>query len=143
MTANTPASRKAKGSRLEKYVAKRLNEVLSKDYGVKAQRMPMSGAIEGLKGDVFVNLPIHFECKNSEKWTIPEWWEQASDQAGLGKMPCLIVSRNYCNDPLAVIRYEDLLTFLAYALETGWVSYIRKGRTTMRTRPRGENEKTN
>lgn len=48
--------------------------------------------------------------------------------------PCLIVSRNYCNDPLAVIRYEDLLTFLAYALETGWVSYIRKGRTTMRTK---------
>ena len=42
------------------------------------------------------------------------------------------MSRNYCNDPLAVIRFEDLLTFMAYALESGWVSYIRKGRTTIR-----------
>jgi len=33
---------------------------------------------------------------------------------------------------LAVIRFEDLLTFMAYALESGWVSYIRKGRTTIK-----------
>jgi hypothetical protein len=131
MTANTSASKKAKGTRLEKEVAKRMNQVL-KEYGVSAKRMPMSGAIEGFKSDIFVNLPVSIECKNSEKWTIPEWWDQTTSQAGLGKMPILIMSRNYCQDPLAVIRYEDLLTFMAYALESGWVSYIRKGRTTIR-----------
>jgi hypothetical protein len=131
MTANTPASKKQKGTRLEKEVAKRINEVL-REYGVNAKRMPMSGAIEGFKSDIFVNLPVSIECKNSEKWNVPEYWEQAEGQAGLGKMPILIMSRNYCNDPLAVIRFEDLLTFMAYALESGWVSYIRKGRTTIR-----------
>lgn len=141
MTAHTTQTRKAKGSRLEKLVAKRINEVLGKDYGIKAQRMPLSGAIDGLKSDIFVNLPVAFECKNQEKWTIPEWWDQATSQAGLGKMPCLIVSRNYCQEPLAIIRFEDLLTFMAYALETGWVSYIRKGRTTMRTKLGDKNAK--
>jgi hypothetical protein len=131
MTANTPASKKQKGTRLEKEVAKRMNEVL-REYGVNAKRMPMSGAIEGFKSDIFINLPVSIECKNSEKWNVPEYWEQTEGQAGLGKMPILIMSRNYCNDPLAVIRFEDLLTFMAYALESGWVSYIRKGRTTIR-----------
>lgn len=132
MTANTPASKKQKGTRLEKEVAKRITEVLG-EYGVKAQRMPMSGAIEGFKSDIYVpSLPISIECKNSEKWNVPEYWEQASSQAGLGKMPILVMSRNYCQDPLAVIRFEDLLTFMAYALESGWVSYIRKGRTTIK-----------
>jgi hypothetical protein len=131
MTANTPASKKQKGTRLEKEVAKRINEVL-REYGVQAKRMPMSGAIEGFKSDIFINLPVSIECKNSEKWNVPEYWDQASSQAGLGKMPILVMSRNYCNEPLAVIRFEDLLTFMAYALESGWVSYIRKGRTTIR-----------
>jgi hypothetical protein len=131
MTANTSASKKAKGTRLEKYIAERMNKVLG-EYGVRAKRMPLSGAIEGFKSDIFINLPVSIECKNSEKWTVPEWWDQATSQAGLGKMPILIMSRNYCNDPLAVIRFEDLLTFMAYALESGWVSYIRKGRTTKR-----------
>lgn len=131
MTANTPASKKAKGTKLEKEIAKRIREVLG-EYGINAKRMPMSGAIEGFKSDIFVNLPVSIECKNSEKWNVPEFWEQTTNQAGLGKMPILVMSRNYCNDPLAVIRFEDLLTFMAYALEAGWVSYIRKGRTTIR-----------
>jgi hypothetical protein len=131
MTANTSASKKAKGTRLEKYIAERMNKVLG-EYGVRAKRMPLSGAIEGFKSDIFINLPVSIECKNSEKWTVPEWWDQATSQASIGKMPILVMSRNYCNDPLAVIRFEDLLTFIAYALESGWVSYIRKGRTTKR-----------
>ena len=76
MTANTPASKKQKGTRLEKEVAKRMNEVL-REYGVNAKRMPMSGAIEGFKSDIFINLPVSIECKNSEKWNVPEYWEQA------------------------------------------------------------------
>lgn len=131
MTANTSASKKAKGTRLEKEVARRITEVLG-EYGVKARRMPMSGAIEGFKSDIFVNLPVSFECKNTEKWTVPEWWDQTTSQASMGKMPILVMSRNFCNDPLAVIRFEDLLTFMAYALESGWVSYIRKGRGSIR-----------
>lgn len=137
--ATTSATKKAKGTRLEKMVAKRINEVLGRDYGIEAKRMPMSGAIEGFKSDIFVNLPVSLECKNHETWSVPQWWEQTTKQAGLGKMPILVMSRSYCNDPLAVIRFEDLLTFMAYALETGWVSYIRKGRGTIRTKLGGKN----
>ena len=48
MVANKTSSKKAKGTRLEKYVSKRINQVL-KEYGVEAKRMPMSGAIDGFK----------------------------------------------------------------------------------------------
>lgn len=59
MVANKTSSKKAKGTRLEKYVSKRINQVL-KEYGVEAKRMPMSGAIDGFKSDIFVNLPVSF-----------------------------------------------------------------------------------
>lgn len=122
--AKTTRSKKAKGTRLEKYVASRLRSVLKVD----AKRMPMSGAIEGFKSDIFTDLPIAIECKNQECWNIPEWWEQAETQAPLGRMPILVISRNYAKEPLAVLRFEDLLTFMDYSMDAGWVSYIRKGR---------------
>ena len=54
MTANTSATRKAKGNRLEKLIAKRMDEVLG-EYGITAKKMPMSGAIEGFKSDQAFN----------------------------------------------------------------------------------------
>lgn len=122
---------KAKGSRLERQVAHRIKEVLG-SYGVDARRMIMSGAIEGFKSDIQINLPISIECKNQEKVKLWEWWEQAESSCGTNKLPTLIISRNHIKEPLAVIKFEDLLFFMELAIQSGWVSSIRKGSKIMR-----------
>ena len=110
MTAHTFGSKKAKGKRLEKYLAKRIREKgLDKD----AKRMPMSGAIEGFKSDIFTHLPFTFEAKNQEKVALWEWWNQAKAQEAPYRPAVLVVGGNY-RPALAVI---DLETFLNMILE--------------------------
>ena len=127
MTAKAFRSKKAKGKLLEKLVAQRLKEVLA-EYGIDAKVMPMSGAISGFKSDIFTNLPVNIECKNQERVSLWEWWEQAENQTSIGRFPTLVISRNYQKEPLAVLRFEDLLTLFEWSLQAGWVSSIRKGR---------------
>lgn len=120
--AHTYRSRKEKGRRTEVEVAKRLHEVLDVD----ARRMPLSGG-GTIKGDIYCPaLPVSFECKAQEKLNFWESFQQAREQAGLGKMPILVADRNYEKDKLAVLRFEDLLTLMDFAIQGGWVSYIPK-----------------
>lgn len=121
------SSAKQKGKRLEYQIASRINSVLGSK-GITAKRMVLSGAAEGLEGDIMTNLPVDFELKNQETWKIHEWWEQAESQCRAGKFPVLVMSRNHMKEPLAVIKFEDLLTLFDYALEAGWVSSFKKGR---------------
>ena len=112
-------SLKAKGVRLEKDVAKRIEEVLG-DHGAKATRTPMSGAIERFKGDIFTNLPISIECKNKERLNFREAWNQAKRDSGQ-KIPILMTSKNHDPEILCMLELEDLLTLMDYALQGGWV----------------------
>lgn len=122
MVAKTYRSKKAKGRSLEKEVAKRLRQVLGDDHAVN---MPLSGG-GSLKGDVYTQLPISIECKKQERVQIWEFWEQARQQASTGKMPVLCLDRNYNKDVLSVLRFEDLLTLMDFAIQGGWVSYFPK-----------------
>lgn len=131
-------SAKSKGTRLEKDIARRINEVLG-SYGVQARRMPMSGAIEGFKSDIYINLPIAIEAKNQEKVKLWEWWKQTEEQCPNAKLPALVISRNYNKDPIAIIRFEDLLFFMELAVQSGWVSSIRKGKKIIRKKTYNEN----
>ena len=119
-----PRSSKEKGTRLEKFISKRLEEVLG-SYGVKATRMPLSGAIDRFKSDIYTNLPISFECKNVERLDFREAWRQCTQDAG-SKIPILATHRNNEKDILCLINFEDLLFFFELALQTGWVSGIKK-----------------
>jgi len=112
-------SSKNKGTRLEKLVSKRLEEVLG-DYGIKATRMPMSGAIDRFKSDIYTNLPISFECKNVERLDFREAWRQCTQDAG-SKIPILATHRNNEKDILCLINFEDLLFFFELSLQAGWV----------------------
>lgn len=108
MTAHTFRSQKAKGVRLEKLVAKRIREMgLDKD----AKRMPMSGAIEGFKSDIFTHLPFTFECKNQEKVSLWEWWNQAKSQQTPYKPAVLVVGGNF-RPALAVVDLDTLLNLI-------------------------------
>lgn len=105
MAANTAASKKSKGRKLELRIAAELRAV-----GIDAKRTPLSGA-GWMKGDVTEigsnNMWVH-ECKNQEKVKLWEWWEQTKSQAfGLQK-PVLHVSGNY-REVLTIMKVEDYM----------------------------------
>lgn len=90
----TKKGARIKGKRLEWLVAKRLCDI-----GLDAKRVPLSGALAWLKGDVaefhLGSKHVH-ECKNHESLAIQEWWRQAAAQAiNDGETPVLHFSSNY------------------------------------------------
>ena len=106
MTAKTPKSKKAKGKTLEREVAKAYRHKLFP----KAQSMPMSGAMQFNKGDIFKGVVDEWkdECKNQETTKLWEWWEQTVNQCyGLEK-PVLHIKKNY-SEILSVIRFSDYI----------------------------------
>lgn len=109
MTANNARTRKAKGSRLEHWLAAELRRS-GADPG--ARRMPMSGALAHFKGDIFTKLPYSFECKNQETTKVWEWYGQAKDDASGLEKPVVIFSRNY-SEPMALLSAKDLIDMMA------------------------------
>ncbi len=105
--AKTYSSRKAKGSRLERDIA---SSYRSTGLFPKAQRMPMSGAMQFHKGDIFKGEMDEWvdECKNQEKIQLWKFWEQAVAQCSGLEKPVLHVSGNY-RPILSVMRFEDFL----------------------------------
>jgi hypothetical protein len=102
--AKTSSSKKAKGCRLEKEIAK----LYARKLFPRATRMPMSGAMQYHKGDIFKGVYDEWvdECKNQEKVKLWEWWQQAKDQCGHYQKPLLHISRNY-SENLTVMRTDD------------------------------------
>lgn len=84
-----------KGARLEYDVRDALIRI-----GIGAKRVPMSGALAWLKGDVaeldrpYDQRHIH-ECKNCETLSLKDWWCQAATQALNGEVPVLEFSSNH------------------------------------------------
>ena len=93
-----------KGSRFEYVIRDELVKI-----GVLARRVPMSGALAHLKGDVsefnVAQKHIH-EAKNHEKLALPEWWRQAAEQVQNGETPVLHFRGNY-HDSHTVMRATD------------------------------------
>lgn len=92
--AKTPASKRAKGNRLERDIAELYRRY---DIDPKATRMPMSGAMTHFKGDIWKPNDYNYvdECKNQERIQLWQWWEQAKSQATGARIPLLHVSSNH------------------------------------------------
>lgn len=108
MTANTSASRKAKGRKLERYIADAYVEAGL--YPV-ARPMPMSGSLKEMPGDIWVDgyNPYVEEAKCQEIMKIWEWLGQAEIQAKeLGKKPLLHFKRNR-SEVYTVMRFDDFV----------------------------------
>ena len=105
----TYASARNKGKTLERQVAKDL-----KNIGVEAQRVPMSGALSWLKGDVVemssIKPHLH-ECKNHEQLSLGSWWEQTTSQCLNQEVPVLHFTSNYkpIYTMLSSEHFDDLL----------------------------------
>jgi hypothetical protein len=98
-----------KGSRLERDITKSL-----KNIGIDAKRVPLSGALSWLKGDVteFDTIKPHLhECKNCESLELPSWWRQTTSQTINGEVPVLHFTSNYQKifTVLPVADFDDLV----------------------------------
>lgn len=103
-TANTPQTRRAKGNRAERKVAEAYRR-----YGIdpKATRMPMSGAMTHFKGDIWKPNDYQYvdEVKCQETVKFWKWWQQAEEQASVGRIPVLHITAN--NRPILTVLDMD------------------------------------
>ena len=113
MTANTPASRKAKGRRLQQAVRQDLVDRLGIDPGdILSTAMGQSGCDLYLSPAARSVFPFGVECKAQERIALSEWWQQcARNAAKEGLMPLLVIRRAR-TEPLAVLWWDDLLALL-------------------------------
>lgn len=109
--AKTPQSRKAKGNRLERDVAKLY---VKYEIDPTATRMPMSGAITNMKGDIHKRYDWQYvdECKQQERIQFWAWWEQAVSQCTAQQRPVLHISSNH-RPILTVINIETYMDLRA------------------------------
>jgi hypothetical protein len=107
-------SAKAKGSRLEKKVAEEYRRI-----GIEARRMPLSGAVSHMKGDIWKKVYDGWidECKNAETVKLREWWDQTMRQRGRSE-PVLHISANY-RPIISVIRTDKWIDLLQELEDTG------------------------
>ena len=114
MVATTPASRKAKGRRLQQAIRQDLVDRLGIDPGdVMSTAMGQSGCDLYLSPAARARFPFGVECKAQERIALPEWWRQCTANAEAeGLVPLLVFKRNR-EEPLAVLRWSDLLDLLA------------------------------
>ena len=115
---------KKKGDAFERKTAK----ILGEWWGEKFNRSPQSGGASWASdnnavGDIVTpagsNFPLVIECKHRENWLIDNvllnnkephtWWQQvvnASDE--VGKVPCLIFTRNRASTYVALPYIEEV-----------------------------------
>ncbi len=115
MTANTPASRKAKGRKFQQQIRQDLVDRLGIDPGdILSTGMGQSGCDLYLSPAARAQFPFGVECKAQERIALPEWWRQcAANAEAEGLVPLLVFKRNR-EEPLAVLRWTDLLSLLRH-----------------------------
>ena len=106
-------SAKAKGNKLENYIADKLR---SKGIDKRANRDGASGAGTREKGDIITSASIFgrnlgIEAKNHKVAHIKDWWEQAQKLEVLGREPILVykLERETYEETKAVIYLDTLL----------------------------------
>ncbi len=113
MVASTPASRKAKGRRFQQAVRQDLIDCLGIDPGdVQSTAMGQAGCDLYLSPAGRERFPFGVECKAQETISLPAWWKQCESNASkVGLIPLLVFKRNR-EEPLAVLRWSDLLSLI-------------------------------
>ena len=106
-----PQSAKAKGRRLQQYVAQKISEAFDlPETDVKSLPMGSQGEDIWLSQKARERVPFSIECKNVEKLNIHKAFEQAKTNAHHGK-PMVVHTKNR-GELLATLRFDDLLELL-------------------------------
>jgi hypothetical protein len=119
MTANTPASRKAKGRRLQQTVRQDLIDRLGIDPGdILSTAMGQSGCDLYLSPAARARFPFGVECQKSRNGSlsIPAVVETVRPETRIKwvSSPLLLVFKRSREEPLAVLRWSDLLALLRH-----------------------------
>ena len=115
MVASTPASRKAKGRRLQQAVRQDLIEHLGIDPGdILSTAMGQSGCDLYLSPAARAQFPFGVECKAQERIALPAWWEQCTRNAAAVGLASLLILKQSRREALAVLRWSDLLVLLRH-----------------------------
>lgn len=115
MTANTPASRKAKGRRLQQAVRQDLVDRLGIDPGdILSTAMGQSGCDLYLSPAARERFPFAVECKAQETIALPAWWRQCTRNAAAEGLAPLLILKQSRREALAVLRWTDLLSLLRH-----------------------------
>ena len=112
----SPRSKRAKGSKFEREVAKSLRDAgLDKD----AVRMVMSGGAFGFTTDIKTSIPLAIECKFQNNTSFKEWYRQAEEAAPGNKIPVVVWKEDY-GQAFVFLKWDDLLEIMKYAVDGGW-----------------------
>ena len=115
MTANTPASRKAKGRRFQQALREDLITELAIDPGdILSTAMGQSGCDLYLSPAARTIFPFGVECKAQERIALPAWWKQCTRNAAAEGLAPLLVLKQSRREALAVLRWSDLLALLRH-----------------------------
>lgn len=115
MVASTPASRKAKGRRLQQAVRQDLVDRLGIDPGdILSTAMGRGGCDLYLSPAARERFGFGVECKAQERIALPEWWQQCARNAAAEGLAPLLILKQSRREPLAVLRWEDLLSLLRH-----------------------------
>jgi hypothetical protein len=92
------SSRKAKGRRLQQYIANKISEITGIPWGqdelISSREMGQGGTDVRLIGKARELFPFSVECKSQEKWSIHAWIKQAKDNIIEGTDWILFSKRN-------------------------------------------------
>jgi hypothetical protein len=114
MTANTPASRKAKGRRFQQEIRDDLIKRLSLNPGdILSTPMGQAGSDLYLSPEARKWFPFAVECKNQEKVALWPWWDQCTTNAAKEDLAPLLLIKRSRTEPLAVLWWDDFLAMVA------------------------------
>ena len=91
-------TKKAKGRRLQQWVARQIARVTGfecgKDKPICSREMGQSGVDIRMESQVWKVFPYSVECKNCEKWDVHGWIKQARENQMPGTDWIVIAKRN-------------------------------------------------
>ena len=106
----SPRSAKAKGRKLQPWVAEKLLSLLKRvtELDIKSTPMGFNGVDVQLSTVAYKQFPYNIECKNTERMTtIYNYYEQAESHDYKGE-PLLIIKMNR-RKPLAIVDAEHFI----------------------------------
>lgn len=105
-------SAKAKGRKLQKWVAEKLSEITGipcgKDCLIQSREMGQSGTDVKLIGSALDAIGMAIECKNCESWSVHSWIEQAKSNES-PNTDWVIFAKRKRNNPVVIIDAEVFL----------------------------------
>ena len=113
MVAGTPQSRKSKGRVFQQQLREDLithlnlnpDDILSTAMGQGGCDLYLSPAARSV-------FPFGVEAKRCESISLPAWWKQCESNASKVALTPLLVFKRNREEPLAVLRWSDLLRLI-------------------------------